>query len=172
MALQNPNTRKNLLMWGLYALLLFVTLLVQDVFLGKFTLLGIHLTLLPLLTCAAACHTDAGSGGVFGLCAGLLWALGGGADGGATLVCLTASGVLSGYLCDAVLHRRCLTGILCALLSLSVCGFGTLLMQFFLNDAGLWGLRLTLRQILLSLPLSPLFYWAAKIIRKAGPQHG
>lgn len=172
MALRNPNARKSLLMWGLYALLLLATLLVQNVYLGRFSIAGVHLSLLPLLACAVGVCTEAGAGGVFALCAGLLWALSGGSDGSITIVCLTVSGLLSGYLCDAVLHRRLLSAVICSLIGLAICCGGVLLVRVFLSSAGLWSLRLTLRQILLTVPLSPIFYGACTLIRKAGPQHG
>ena len=168
----NPVKRKNLIMWGLYSLLLFAVILIQSVYLGQFTLAGVHFDLLPLLVSAVAVVTGAECGGIFGLCAGFAWALSGGADGGMTIVCLTVSGVAAGYLCDSVLTRRLPTAVLMALMSLIITIGGVLLVRMYMGESGLWGLRLGLRQTVLTLPLSPLLYWAAKYIRKAGPDNG
>lgn len=168
----NPTKRKNLFMWGLYSLLLVVIILLQTVFFGQFTLAGVHLLLLPLLISAVAVVTSAEAGGIFALASGLLWALSGGSDGGVTMVCLTVSGVLAGYLCDAVLTRHLLSAVLMALLSLAVTCGGVLLLRLYLGSGGIFGLRMSLRQIILTLPLSPLMYWLCKLIRKVGPDNG
>lgn len=168
----NPKKRKNILMWGLYSLLLLVILLVQTVFLGQFTLAGVHLLLLPIFVSAVAVVTSAEAGGIFGLASGLAWALTGGSDGGTTIVCLTISGILAGYLCDAVLTRHLLSAVLMALLSLIVTCGGVLLVRQYMGSSGVWALRLSLRQIILTMPLSPLMYGAAKFIRKVGPDNG
>ena len=168
----NPTKRKNLMMWGLYSLLLLVVILMQSVYLGQFSLARVHFDLLPLLVSAVAVLNGAECGGIFGLCAGLSWALSGGSDGGMTIVGLTVSGVLAGHLCDSVLTRRLPTAVLMALMSLLLTGGSVLMIRTYLGEGGLWGLQLLLRQTILSLPLSPLLYWVAKFIRKAGPENG
>lgn len=168
----DPKKRKNLIMWGLYSLLLILVILVQTVFLGQLKPAGVHLTLLPLLVSAVAVLTSAEAGGIFALAAGLLWALSGGSEGGVTMVCLTVSGVVTGFLCDAVLTRHLLSAVLMALLSLVITCGGVLLMQLYLSAGGLFALKLTLRQIILTLPLSPLMYWLCKQLRKVGPDNG
>lgn len=168
----NPRKRKNLLMWGLYSLLLLVIILLQTVFFGQFTLAGVHLLLLPIFISAVAVVTSAEAGGIFALASGLLWALSGGSDGGVTMVCLTVSGILAGFLCDAVLTRHLLSAVLMALLSLMVTCGGVLLLRLYLSPGGIFALRMSLRQIILTLPLSPPMYWVCKLIRKVGPDNG
>lgn len=166
---KKPEDRKSILMWGLFSLLLLLVVLIQTVLLGKLSVFGVHFDLLPLLVCAVAVAFGAEAGGLFALCAGLFWALSGGSDGSILLVCLTLSAVLSGYLCDAVFHRRRTTALLMALMSLLLCGFGTLLVRIFLDGVGLWGVWKVLVRAAISLPLAPVFWWLTDNIRKVGP---
>ena len=165
----NPTKRKKLIMWSLYALLLFVVLLLQTVYFSQISIAGVHFDLLPILVSAVAVICGAEAGGIFALCAGLFWALSGGSDGGMTIVGLTVSAVLAGYLCDAVLNRRLLTAVLMALMTLLITSFGVLAVRAYLDGVGSWGIWKCLLQAGMTLPLSPLLYLAAKVIRKAGP---
>lgn len=165
----NPEKRKKAIMWSLYALLLVGLVLLQTVFLGRISIWGIHLDLLPVLTACVAVCCGAEQGGTFALCAGLLWALSGGSDGGMTTVCLTVSAIGAGYLCDAVLHRNLLTAtVMCAMCCL-VTFFGIYLVRIYLDGTGLWGAAKCLLQTAVSLVTAPGIYWLARKIRKAGP---
>jgi len=108
--------RKTILMWALYALFFLIVLLVQDAVLSKFALRGARVVLAPLTVYCTAAHTDAEKGGLFGLLAGLFWALVGAADGGLMLFCMTFGGVLCGYLCSSWSYwpcrRRCCSRLL------------------------------------------------------------
>lgn len=160
--------RKNILMWGLYALFFLIVLLLQDVLLGKFAIAGVRLLLIPMAVACVAVQTGAEKGGAFALAAGVIWALSGAANGGVSLVALTFCGLGCGYLCDAVFHRRLGAAVLLCLMTQIVTLLAVFFVRSYLEAAGLGSLRLMLRQILLSLPLSPLFYWCCREIRKVG----
>lgn len=165
----NPEKRKKLNMWSLYAVLLFGVLLVQTVLLSKIAVAGVHFDLLPMLVSAVAVVCGAEKGGIFAIGAGLLWALSGGSDGGMTLACLTVSAVTAGYLCEAVFNRSYFTAVVMALLCHAITAGGVLLLRVYMDGIGIWGLWKVLLQLALSLPLSPVLYWLAAAIRKAGP---
>lgn len=162
------DQQKNLLMWGLYALYFLAVCLLQSVYLGQFTVADVHIFLIPVAVSSVCVCVGAEYAGTFALAAGLFWALMGGSDGATVLVCLTVSGCLSGYLCDAVFTRRLASAVVMALLSLTVTLVGVALVRAYLDGFGLWTLKLCLRQLIFSVPFAPALYWVAKTIRKAG----
>lgn len=165
----NPEKRKKLHMWSLYALSFAVLFLLQSVLLSRIDIWGVHPDLLPVLTACVAVLCGAESGGIFALCTGLAYALGGGSDGGVTIVTLTVTAVAAGYLCDAVLHRNLLTAMLMCLMTMLVTFFAIYLVRIYLDGAGLWGIPKCLLQTAISLVPAPGIYFLARTIRKAGP---
>jgi len=161
--------RKTILMWALYALFFLIVLLVQDAVLSKFALRGARVVLAPLTVYCTAAHTDAEKGGLFGLLAGLFWALVGAADGGLMLFCMTFGGVLCGYLCSSFFHPRVLTTVVLSMLCLALCLLSGALIRIYLEGLSLRSLAPVGIQLLLALPAAPLLHWCSKAIRKAGP---
>ena len=73
------------LMWGLYALLFLLVLLVQDVTLARQRFFGAKLNLLPMTVALIAMHLGHEVGGLFGLLAGEFWCLSGASCGSAAI---------------------------------------------------------------------------------------
>ena len=165
----NPEKRKKLQMWSLYALTFAVIFLLQSVLLCRIDVLGVHVDLLPVLTACVAVLCGAEAGGVFALCASLAHAMGGGSHGGVTVVTLTFTAVAAGYLCDAVLHRNMLTAMLMCAMSLLVTFFSVFLVRIYMDGAGAWGVWKCLLQAAISLAPAPAVFLLVKRIRKAGP---
>lgn len=159
---------RNRILWGLYALLLALTALAQDTVLGPHPVAGVHLCLMPVTVACVAVFAGAEKGALCGLIAGTVWALGGTADGGAWIVCLTVCGAASGYLCDAVFTRRLAAGVLMSLMSLILTLGPILLIRLYLDGGEEIRWILFLRQVILSLPTSLPIYGLCVLIRKVG----
>lgn len=162
------KTYRNILMWVLYALLFLAVMVVQTVIFGKHRFFGVKLSLIPVAVACICMQVGHEAGAVFALVASLVWCWTG-ADGGSVgIVTLTVTGILSGYLCDAVYARR-LIPALCLSLGAVLFHEGVLfLVKFYLNetDIGLW--RWLPVQAGLSLLACPFVYLFSKLIRKAG----
>ena len=111
---------RNLIMWGLYALLFLAVLLVQTVVFGRMRFFGVKLNLMPVVIVCVGLWTGHEAGGLFGLLAALAWFLTGADDGSLSIVSFTLSGILAGWACDNLFRRRlfpCLVLCLAALLA-------------------------------------------------------
>ena len=161
--------QKTVLMWALYALFFLAVLLLQDAVFSKYTIRGARPVLVPLAVFCTAAHTDAENGGLFGLFAGLFWALTGAADGGLMLLFMTFGGVLCGYLCSAFFHPRVLPAAVLSMLCLALCLLSCGLIRIYLEGLSLRSLTPVGLQLLMALPAAPLAHWCCKAIRKAGP---
>ena len=160
---------KNALMWGLYAALVLLVLVLQTVSFGRPRFFGVKLCFVPVLVACVSMHVGSEAGCVFGMVCGLVWTLSG-ADGGAMhIVLLALCGAVVGYVCDRYLRRNLLSALLMSLGCLIFCQGVLFLAQVFLGHVGFGaGLLPVLRQIGLSLLAAPPVYLAAWLIRKAG----
>ena len=86
---------KNALMWGLYAALVLLVLVLQTVSFGRPRFFGVKLCFVPVLVACVSMHVGSEAGCVFGMACGLVWTLSG-ADGGAMHIVLLA---LCGWFC-------------------------------------------------------------------------
>ena len=95
---------KNALMWGLYAALVLLVLVLQTVSFGRPRFFGVKLCFVPVLVACVSMHVGSEAGCVFGMVCGLVWTLSG-ADGGAMhIVLLALCGAVPGiYLCTLLL---------------------------------------------------------------------
>lgn len=162
------KTYRNTIMWALYALLFLAVMVIQTVILGKHRFWGAKLSLIPVAVACIAMQVGHEPGAVFALAASLVWCLTG-ADGGSVgIVTLTVTGILAGYLCDAVYARR-LIPALCLSLGAVLLHEGVLfLVKYYLNEASLGLCRWLPIQAGLSILACPVLYPLAKLIRKAG----
>ena len=165
----SQQKKRTILLWALYALFFLLILLLQDVVLGKYSLRGVRLCLIPMAAAAVAVQTGPDKGGLFCLFAGIFWALSGADDGGAMVFFMTFTGTISGYLCVSYFHPRLLPSVLLSVLSLALTLGPVYLAHIYLEGLSLASLGPFGWQMLFSLPFSPVFYWCCKVIRKAGP---
>lgn len=162
------KTYRNVLMWTLYALLFLVVLVLQEVIFGKHRFFGVKLSLIPVAVVCICMHVGHEVGAIFALAASLVWCWSG-ADGGSVgIVTLTVTGILSGYLCDAVFARRLVPALGLSLGAVLFHEGALFLIKFYLGEAdiGLW--RWLPIQAGLSLLACPFLYLFARLIRKAG----
>ena len=159
---------KNALMWGLYAALVLLILVLQTVSFGRPRFFGVKLGLVPVLVACVSMHVGSEAGCVFGMASGLVWTLSG-ADGGAMhIVLLALCGAVAGYLCDRYLVRNLVSALLMSLMCLLFCQLVLFLFKCMVSSIGIQGLLPVLAQVGLSLLLCPPVYLAAWAIRKAG----
>ena len=159
---------KNALMWGLYAALVLLILVLQTVSFGRPRFFGVKLCFVPVLVACVSMHVGSEAGCVFGMACGLVWTLSG-ADGGAMhIVLLTICGAVIGYLCDRYLVRQLLSAVLMSLLALVFCQTILFLLQCYLGTIHIGMIAALPIQIGLSLLSCPLLYLGAWAIRKVG----
>ena len=159
---------KNALMWGLYAALVLLILVLQTVSFGRHRVFGVKLFFVPVLVACVSMHVGSEAGCVFGMVCGLVWTLSG-ADGGAMhIVLLALCGAVAGYLCDRYLVRNLVSALLMSLMCLLFCQLVLFLFKCMVSSIGIQGLLPVLAQVGLSLLLCPPVYLAAWAIRKAG----
>lgn len=159
---------KNALMWGLYAALVLLILVLQTVSFGRPRFFGVKLCFVPVLAACVSMHVGSEAGCVFGMASGLVWTLSG-ADGGAMhIVLLALCGAVAGYLCDRYLVRNLVSALLMSLMCLLFCQLVLFLFKCMVSSIGIQGLLPVLAQVGLSLLLCPPVYLAAWAIRKAG----
>lgn len=159
---------KNALMWGLYAALVLLVLVLQTVSFGRPRFFGVKLCFVPVLVACVSMHVGSEAGCVFGMVCGLVWTLSG-ADGGAMhIVLLALCGAVAGYLCDRYLVRNLVSALLMSLMCLLFCQLVLFLFKCMVSSIGIPGLLPVLAQVGLSLLLCPPVYLAAWAIRKAG----
>ena len=155
-------------MWGLYALLFLLVMLLQTTVFGRLRFFGVKLSLLPSLLVCIAMHTGHEAGGLFGLLAALFWSMAGGDNGSLCILTFTLCGILSGWLCDVFFPKRIYSAAILAAAGLLLHEGAVFLLQFYLSAADgrlLWWVPLT---VVLSMPAVPFLYLLAKAIRKAG----
>lgn len=162
------KTYRNALMWALYALLFLVVMVVQTAVFGRHRFWGAKLSLIPVAIACVTMHVGHEPGAIFALAASLVWYWTG-ADGGSVgIVTLTVTGIVAGYLCDAVYARRLLPA-LCLSLGAVLFHEGALfLIKYYLNEADLSLWRWLPIQVGLALPAGLVIFPLAKAIRKAG----
>ena len=64
---------KNALMWGLYAALVLLILVLQTVSFGRPRFFGVKLCFVPVLVACVSMHVGSEAGCVFGMACGLVW---------------------------------------------------------------------------------------------------
>ncbi len=159
---------RKVLMWALYGLMFLLCVVIQSVVFGKPRFFGVKLCLIPVCVACVTMFLGAENGAIYALACGTFWCFAG-ADGGALhIVFLTVCGAVAGYWCDRYLVRRFLTGAVMSLLSLLFCQGLLFLFHCYVGTASLRMAASVPIQIGLSMLSFPVFYFAARAIRKAG----
>ena len=149
---------KNALMWGLYAALVLLILVLQTVSFGRPRFFGVKLCFVPVLVACVSMHVGSEAGCVFGMACGLVWTLYGlccgavwcftGASGGAMhIVLLALCGAVAGYLCDRYLVRNLVSALLMSLMCLLFCQLVLFLFKCMVSSIGIPGLLPVLAQV-------------------------
>ncbi len=154
----------------LYALLLLVGLLLQNVILSHIPILGVRVMFLPVLVVAVGLFEGGIRGGYFGLAAGALCDLLLSSQGVLFTVLFPVYGFVSGFLVDFYLNRRLFSYSVMAVGALLLAGLAQMLNLALHTGQYSWAMwRTVLLQTLWSAPfLFPAYYVCRLIPRKTG----
>lgn len=150
--------RRAILKWSLYAGLLLILSLLQDVILSKVRFLGATTDLVPCAIILICILEEAHKSAIFTLIASCLFLFSGTAPGPYCLVFLTALALMASLIRQSLLSKRFSSAMLCSGISYVLYELLTFAMGLFLGHtyfARLQGFAVT---TLLSLPLLAILY--------------
>lgn len=160
--------RRSLLKWGLYALVLLILSVLQDVILSRYTLFGASTDLVPcgiLLICVLE---GMESGSVFCLVASLIYLFSGTAPGPYCLVFITFLGVGAAFFRQSYLQKGLGAAVLCTSVCVLVYELLVFVFVLFLGFTTMDRLGTFLVTGLVSAAVSPLLYPAVHFIGTIG----
>lgn len=159
---------KSALMWGLYAVLFLVVLLLQTLVFGRARFFGVKLNLIPVVIVCVCLRVGHEAGGLFGLITGFCWFLTGADDGSLAIVTFTACGILVSWLCANLFPRRFGSAVIMCLGALLIHEGALYLLKYYLEEAsGALALWVPITAGLSTLAC-PILYLPAKAIGKVG----
>ena len=115
-----PNQRKQVLKWFLYALVLIIVSVVQDVVLCRFRLFGGTTELVPCAIFLICVLEGSHRGCIFSLAAALFYLFSGSAPGPHVLVLITVPAIFVAILRQTFLQPGLLSALLCTLLAMAL----------------------------------------------------
>lgn len=159
---------KTALMWGLYAILFLLVLVIQSVFLGRVRVLGGKFDLLPMVIVCIALWTGHEKAALFGLIAALVWQMAGAEDGIVAIVTYPLTAALAGWLFDSWLPRGFLPCLLLCLVACLCQQCLVFLLKYYVEGISLsLALRIPVTAALSCLAV-PVLYGLSKAIGKVG----
>lgn len=164
-------TRKQatrLLRWVLFSTVCLLGLLVQDVVMSRFTILGTTTDLVPCCILAVCILQGAESGCVFALISSMIYCFSGSAPGIFAIPLITVIAVLTAVFRQAYLQKGFFTMLLCTAVALLVYELGIFLIAVFLGST-LWSrLPAFLMGTALTVATVPILYPILLSIGKIG----
>lgn len=155
------------LKWLTYCVMFVLTVTIQGSLLGRFTILGVKLNLIPCLIICVAIVEGMERGGIFALCTSLVWALSGGDFGFVSIVVLTACAIFCAWLCSAFLYQTIFPCALCCLGTLLLSESAIFLLRMLLGSVEpMQYLMVLLPGVLFSMVGCPIFYCLSRLITK------
>ena len=121
------------LRWTLLGLGALFALVLQQSAFSRLPIWGAVPSLVPVAVALAAMWEGPESGGLFGLCAGVVWFLSGARYGPMYIFLLPLSAVLVGIVCRDYLSRTLLSALLMAMGTLLLCEGAVFLLQLYLG---------------------------------------
>ena len=156
------------LKWGLYALLLIVLSLLQDVVLCRIRYFGGSTDLVPCGIFIICILEGTQKGCVFSLIAAFLYLLSGSAPGAHVLVLITVMAVFTAALRQTYLHPRFPAMLLCVALAMLVYELGVFGLCLLLGQVSADRYMTFLVPAVTSLAAVPFVYPLSKVIGKIG----
>lgn len=152
--------RRQLLRWSLFALICIIALVLQDVIMSRFSLLGATTDLVPAAILLISVTIGSHQGSVFALVASMVYYFAGSAPGPYAIAAISVLGVAGALFREYFWRRGFASDVLCAacamlLYEISIFGTGLFLGLTRWNRLGVF-LLTTLISILVMLPLYPL----------------
>ncbi len=150
--------RRTILKWSLYAGVLLLLSLLQDVVLSKVRLFGATTDLVPCAIILICILEEAHKSAIFTLIATCLFLFSGTAPGPYCLVFLTALALIASLLRQGVLAKRFSSAMLCGVVAFVLYELLTFAMGLFLSYTAISRFKGFLITIVLSLPAFPILY--------------
>lgn len=150
--------RRSVLKWSLYAGVLLLLSLMQDVILSKVRLYGATTDLVPCAIILICILEGAHKSAIFTLIATCLFVFSGGAPGPYCLVFLTALALAAALFREALLAKRFSSAMLCGVVAFVLYELLTFAIGLFLSYTTIARLKGFLITIVLSLPAIVLLY--------------
>lgn len=150
--------RRSVLKWSLYAGVLLLLSLLQDVIFSKVRLLGATTDLVPCAIILICVLEGAHKSAIFTLIAACLFLFSGGAPGPYCLAFLTALALTASLLREALLTKRFSSAMLCCVLAFVLYELMTFAIGLFLSYTTIARLKGFLITIILSLPALVILY--------------
>ena len=144
--------RRSILRWALYALVLLVLSVVQDVILCRMSILGATTDLVPCGVILICVLEGSHKGCIFALIASMLHFFSGGSAGVYSIVFLTVLAILVAIVREAYLQKGFSANLLCTAIAMTLYVLANFAMGLFLKltlPGRIWGFLLT---AVLSLP--------------------
>ena len=160
--------QKQAIKWTLYALILLVLSLVQDVVLCRFRLYGGTTELVPCGIFIISIMEGTHKGSVFALLASGFYLLSGSAPGPHVLVLITVMAVFTAALRQTYLHPRLPAVLLCVALSMAVYELGVFAFCLLLGQVTADRYLSFVVPAVTSLAAVPIVYPFAKLIGRIG----
>ena len=160
--------RRNLLKWVLYALLLVVLSVLQDVILTPIGLFGANTNLVPCAIILICVTEGAEQGSLFALIASLLYLFSGTAPGPYSMVLITLLAIVISAFRQGYLRKGFAASMLCTGIAMLVYELALFAIGLFLNLTIGKQLMHFVLTALLSVLVSPLLYLLTKAISAIG----
>lgn len=164
-----PSQRRVLWRWCAYSVSCVAVLVIQDVILWRFRLLGGMIDLTPAMIALVCVMEGAESGGVFALCASIFYYYSGSAPGAYCIALIVLPGVAAALFRQSFLRRGFWSHWLCAGIANGCYQLGVLAMAVFLGQTRLGAWLSFFMNALLATAALPLIYpLLARISRIGG----
>ncbi len=148
-----------------YALMLLLLLLIQNVLLANVTPLGVHAAFLPVSVVCVGLFEGGVWGAMYGLAAGYFIDMSQSETTVLFMVLLALAGYFIGVLCRYELRRGFVTALVLSALLLALCALFQMFHFLFFTDTQTWPvLRTGLLQVLWSLPFVVVIYYPCRAI--------
>ena len=150
--------RRSVLKWGLYALVLLVLSILQDVLLCRFRLFGATTELVPCGIFLICILEDLEKGCIFSLCAACLYLFSGSAAGYYSIVFITALSIGIALFRQSYLHKSFSAAMLCVSAAMIVYELLVFAIGLFLGLTSIGRIGSRLITALLTLIAAPILY--------------
>ena len=166
--LLTQKQRRSVLKWVLYALLLLILSILQDVLLCRMRLFGATLELIPCVIFLICVMEGLEQGSVFALCASSVYLFSGSAAGYHSIVLITALGVGVTFFRQSYLRKGFSAAMLCTTAATLVYQLVAFAVSLFLSQTTLGRLGAFTFGTVLSLAAAPILYPVINIISTIG----
>ena len=160
--------RRQVLKWALYALMLMIVSVIQDVVLCRIRIFGSCTDLVPCAIFLICVLEGSHQSSIFALAAAMLYLMSGAAPGSHVLVLITLPAILACIVREVYLRPRLMSAVLCTFAALVVYEFFVFCFCLLFGSVTFIRIGSFLFNAVLSIPAIPVFYLIARPIMAIG----